>query len=87
MERERIERELKQAAEKEKAALEKEAEEKERQPSPNKKLQMFLLCKRKKWNQPSSGTIKKFMLYVLLPSVTILAATTYLLFPEKIKRF
>ncbi len=87
MERERIERELKQAAEKEKAALEKEAEEKRKAAIAEQEVANVPSLQTEEVNQPSSGTIKKFMLYVLLPLlvVTILAATTYLLFPEKIK--
>jgi hypothetical protein len=89
LERERIERELREAEEKKKAAqllLEKEAEEKRKavQQEQEKAATAAML---QTAEQPSGGTFRKFLLFVLLPLLAagILAGTTYFLFPQQIK--
>ncbi len=83
LERERIERELRDAEEKQKAAqllLEKEADERRQAEQIEQEKAAAAL-------QSSGGTLRKFLLFVLLPLLLagILAGATYFLFPQQIK--
>lgn len=88
LERERIERELREAEEKKKAAqllVEKEAAEKRQ--AEQSELEKAATAATLQTEQPSGGTFRKFLLFVLLPLLAagILAGATYLLFPQQIK--
>jgi len=88
LERERIERELREAEEKKKAAqllVEKEAAEKRQ--AEQSELEKAATAATLQTEQPSGGTFRKFLLFVLLPLLAagILAGTSYLLFPKQIK--